>query len=248
MRVSVKKKNDEVASLTFDTDFALPEFVATVAAPQPSAPIHVPTPAPTTVMHQAPQQSAQPEVAKAVGEVSPKPGAQPMPSVEATTESKQRRAVRRSSSASVSIHGLLNGDALTATEMAEQEAAKGEEVFVDPSCEEKISLKRDAIVERIKRERPRISVAFLNFEVVGNVVKMAVPSRELHDEIMYEKADLQRIIAEISGVKGLIEIAVDVNEQIKASRPITLEDRLKHLVAKNERLVEMIERMNLDAE
>jgi DNA polymerase-3 subunit gamma/tau len=159
-----------------------------------------------------------------------------------------RRAQRKTTSAGVSLSGLLNGDALTATELAAQEAAKSEEVYIDPACEEKITLKRDAIVERIKRERPRISVAFLNFRAEGNVVRMAVPSRELHDEIMYEKADLQRIIAEVSGVKGLIEIEVEVNEQIKASRPITLEDRLKHLVAKNERLVDMIERMKLDAE
>jgi DNA polymerase-3 subunit gamma/tau len=159
-----------------------------------------------------------------------------------------RRAQRKTTSAGVSLSGLLNGDALTATERAAMEAAKSEEVYIDPSCEEKISLKRDAIVDRIKRERPRISVAFMNFSVEGNVVRMAVPSRELHDEIMYEKADLQRVIAEISGVRGLIEIEVDVNEQIRASRPITLEDRLKHLVAKNERLVEMIERMKLDAE
>ena len=109
-------------------------------------------------------------------------------------------------------------------------------------------LAKDGIVERLMRERPRIGVAFLNLEVSGNVVKMAVPSRELHDEIMHDKADLQRIIAEQGKVKGLIEIEVEVNEQIKASRPITLEDRLKHLVAKNERLVEMIERMKLDAE
>jgi DNA polymerase-3 subunit gamma/tau len=171
------------------------------------------------------------------------------PKVEAAeTKPGMRRAQRKVTSAGISLSGLLNGDALTATELAAQEAAKGEEIYIDPSCEEKLSLKRDAIVDRIKRERPRISVAFLNFRVEANVVKMAVPSRELHDEIMYEKADLQRIIAEVSGVRGLIELEVEVNEQIKASRPITLEDRLKHLVAKNERLVDMIERMKLDAE
>ena len=254
-----QKKNDEVASLTFDVDFALPEFVAAVAAPQPStpaptpAPAPVPTPTPTSTPTPAPAPipvvQPVPEVARVVEEARPVARVQSAPSVEAAAvDNKPRRAVRRSSSASVSIQGLLNGEALTATEIEAQEAAKGEVVFIDPSCEEKISLKRDAVVDRIKRERPRISVAFLNFEVVGNVVKMAVPSRELHDEIMYEKADLQRIIAEVSGVKGLIEIEVEVNEQIKSSRPITLEDRLKHLVTKNERLVDMIERMKLDAE
>ena len=226
-----QKKNDEVGSLsldefeplTFATDFALADFV-TVESQQVATPQPAPQPAVQSVAVEAPKVEA----------AEAKPG--------------MRRAQRKVTSAGISLSGLLNGDALTATELAAQEAAKGEEIYIDPSCEEKLSLKRDAIVDRIKRERPRISVAFLNFRVEANVVKMAVPSRELHDEIMYEKADLQRIIAEVSGVRGLIELEVEVNEQIKASRPITLEDRLKHLVAKNERLVDMIERMKLDAE
>ncbi len=244
-----QKKNDEVGSLsldefeplTFATDFALADFVT--VAPQPQQ-VATPKPAPQPVQQTVAPQPVQPAPQPAVQSVAVE-----APKVEAA-EAKpgMRRAQRKVTSAGVSLSGLLNGDALTATELAAQEAAKGEEIYIDPSCEEKISLKRDAIVDRIKRERPRISVAFLNFRVEANVVKMAVPSRELHDEIMYEKADLQRIIAEVSGVRGLIELEVEVNEQIKASRPITLEDRLKHLVAKNERLVDMIERMKLDAE
>ena len=244
-----QKKNDEVgfsddadfAPLTYATDFALAELIMAASAPQPQ---QVVTPQPVQQPIQpAPQPVPQPTPQPVVVEEAKAPQAE-------VAEAKPgvRRAQRRPTSASVSINGLLNGDALTATELAEQEAAKGEVVYIDPSCQEKISLKRDAIVDRIKRERPRISVAFLNFAVNGNVVRMAVPSRELHDEIMYEKADLQRIIAEVSGVKGLIEIEVDVNEHIKAARPITLEDRLKHLVAKNERLVQMLEVLKLDAE
>ena len=250
-----QKKNDEVGSLsldefeplTFATDFALADLVTVAPQPQQVA-TPQPAPQPAQVAQQpVPQPTPQPV------QPAPQPAVQSVaveaPKVEAA-EAKpgMRRAQRKVTSAGISLSGLLNGDALTATELAAQEAAKGEEIYIDPSCEEKLSLKRDAIVDRIKRERPRISVAFLNFRVEANVVKMAVPSRELHDEIMYEKADLQRIIAEVSGVRGLIEIEVEVNEQIKASRPITLEDRLKHLVAKNERLVDMIERMKLDAE
>ena len=249
-----QKKNDEVASLsldeletlTFATNFALSDLVA--VAPQPQQPV-VPQP--------VPQPAPAPQPVQQVATPAPAPAPQPAPqSVEMAsvaaesveTKPGMRRAQRRQTSSSVSINGLLNGDALTATELAEQEAAKSEQIYIDPSCQEKISLKRDAIIERIKRERPRISVAFLNFSVEGNVVRMAVPSRELHDEIMYERSDLQCIIAEVSGVKGLIEITVDVNEQIKASRPITLEDRLKHLIAKNERLVQMLDVLKLDAE
>ena len=237
-----QKKNDEVVSITFDTDFVLPELVA--PTPQPQQPAPAPQPVQQTVAPQPAPQPAQPASQPAVQSVVVE-----APKVEAPeTKPGMRRAQRKSTSASVSINSLLNGDALTATEQAAIEAAKSEEVYVDPACEEKITMAKDSIVERIRRERPRISVAFLNFRVEGNVVKMAVPSRELHDEIMHDKSDLQRIIAEQGKVKGLIEIEVEVNEQIKASRPITLEDRLKHLVAKNERLVDMIDRMKLDAE
>ena len=257
-----QKKNDEVGSLsldefeplTFATDFALADFVTVAPQPQQMAtPQPAPQPVQQTVAPQPVQQTVVPQPVSQPVQPAPQPAVQSVaveaPKVEAA-EAKpgMRRAQRKVTSAGISLSGLLNGDALTATELAAQEAAKGEEIYIDPSCEEKLSLKRDAIVDRIKRERPRISVAFLNFRVEANVVKMAVPSRELHDEIMYEKADLQRIIAEVSGVRGLIELEVEVNEQIKASRPITLEDRLKHLVAKNERLVDMIERMKLDAE
>ena len=244
-----QKKNDEVGSLsldefeplTFATDFALADFVT--VAPQPQQ-VATPQPVQPTVAPQPVSQPVQPAPQSAVQSVAVE-----APKVEAAeTKPGMRRAQRKVTSTGISLSGLLNGDALTATEIAEAEAARGEVVVIDPSCQEKISLKRDLIIERIKRERPRISVAFLNFRVDGNVMKMAVPSRELHDEIMYEKADLQRIIAEVSGVRGLIEIEVEVNEQIKASRPITLEDRLKHLIAKNERLVQMLDVLKLDAE
>ena len=254
-----QKKNDEVgfddydvfAPLTFATDFALAELVVapSVASPQPAP---QPAVAPQPVQ-QPVQPAAAPQQVQPASQPIPQPAPQSVERPRVATEGAEakpgmRRAQRKPTSASVSINGLLGGDAMTATEIAEQEAAKSEEVYIDPSCQEKISLRREAIVDRIKRERPRISVAFLNFSVEGHVVRMVVPSRELHDEIMYDRAELQRIIAEVSNVQGLVEIVVDVNEQIKASRPITLEDRLKHLIAKNERLVQMLDILKLDAE
>ena len=254
-----QKKNDEVgfddydvfAPLTFATDFALAELVVapSVASPQPAP---QPAVAPQPVQ-QPVQPAAAPQQVQPASQPIPQPAPQSVERPRVATEGAEakpgmRRAQRKPTSASVSINGLLGGDAMTATEIAEQEAAKSEEVYIDPSCQEKISLRREAIVDRIKRERPRISVAFLNFSVEGHVVRMVVPSRELHDEIMYDRAELQRIIAEVSNVQGLVEIVVDVNEQIKASRPITLEDRLKHLIAKNERLVQMLDVLKLDAE
>ena len=164
------------------------------------------------------------------------------------TESTSSTRRQRKSKLGVSINNLLDGEALTATELVAREAAKEAVVEIDPACEEKVALAKDRIVEHLMKNRPRISVAFRDFEVEGNVIKLVVPSRELHDEIMHDKAELQRLIAQLSGAKGLIEIEVAINEQIKVARPITLEDRIKHLVSRNDRLSDMIERLQLDSE
>jgi DNA polymerase-3 subunit gamma/tau len=84
--------------------------------------------------------------------------------------------------------------------------------------------------------------------VEGNVVKIEVQSQELFAEIMQQKSDLQKLFSKLSGAKGYIDLEVIVNEQIKVARPITLEDRLQHLLARNERLSEMLEVLGLDAE
>ena len=52
----------------------------------------------------------------------------------------------------------------------------------------------------------------------------------------------------MAGINGALELEIVVNEAIKIARPITIEDRLKHLMTKNDRLKEMIEQLVLDAE
>ncbi len=255
-----QKKNDEVASLTFATEFALPDLDVEVSqpAPQPAYPAAQPTsqpavqptsPAAQPTQQQSPRVEVAP-VAEATARAETMPA--PTPVVEQRVAMAEaattKRTTRRPSARTVSITNLLGGAALTATEMAEQEAKDKSVVEIDPVCEEKVTLAKEEIVARIRKERPRISVAFRDFEVSGNVISLTVPSRQLHDEIMHDKAELQRMIAETSGAKGLIEIDVTVNEQIKVARPITIEDRLKHLIAKNERLVEMIDHLQLDTE
>ena len=81
-----------------------------------------------------------------------------------------------------------------------------------------------------------------------NTVTVTVPSQELCEDILRDKREWQGYLAKMAEVDGYIEIEVVVNEKIKVARPITIEDRLKHLVAKNAKLTEMIERLNLDAE
>ena len=62
------------------------------------------------------------------------------------------------------------------------------------------------------------------------------------------KVELQNEIAEMAGIDGALDIRVIVNEQIRVARPITLEDRLKYLVGKKERMRDIIEAFSLESE
>ena len=177
-----------------------------------------------------------------------------------TTNATQRpegtgRATRamgplRSAVQSVSLSSMLAGDILTAGERLEQERKEEERTAsnIDPLCEEKISMARDKIIDSLMSTRPRLGRVFENMTIEGNVVKATVASQALCDEVMYEKSELQKLFATQSGATGLIEIEITVNERVKVARPITIEDRLRHLIAKNDRLTEMITALGLDAE
>ena len=241
-----QKKNEEAINdfegLTFDTNFALPELVAPAPAqPQPvqqqaqSQPQPQPQPAPV--------QSVAPQVAK--------PEAKP---VEVAKSEGQQRPVRpatvKTRVGGLSLNNLLGGGAKTATELIAEAEAESKNVVsaIDPACQEKIMLAKERIIEALTRTRQRYGVFFDAMRVDGNVVRVSVPSEPLASDIMRDKAELQKIFAEHSGAVGLIEIEVTVNERVRISRPITLEDRLRHLMEKNERLKEMIETLELDAE
>jgi DNA polymerase-3 subunit gamma/tau len=246
-----QKKNDVTPEPTFATDFSLP--------PLEVAPTQVVQATPTQAAQPQPQQSAPQPQAPSTAPTQQSVAPQTKVEVEEPREERQgdttaeaapRRAQRptRATKASVSISNLLSGDAKTASEMVAEELAAAATVNIDPHCEEKLTVARDKIIDELIRTKRRTGIIFQSMTVEGNVITITVPSREWHDDIMRDKIDLQKQIADISGVKGIIEISVIVNEHIKAARPITLEDRLKHLINKNERLTEMIERLSLDAE
>ncbi|MBQ8366919.1 MAG: DNA polymerase III subunit gamma/tau [Alistipes sp.] len=231
-----QKKNDEVTFDTFATEVTLPELVAPA---QNAAPTPQPAPAP----------APQPAKVEVEVKVEAKPVERPAVIVEPVAEPTPRRtAPSRASRSGVSLNGLLSGDAKTATELAAEEVAKKRVVVVDPRAEEKITLAKDRMVEVLMHDRRRFVEAFQAMTVAANVVTLTVPSGELYTEIMRDKSEWQRFLAKHSGAEGLIELNVVVNEQVRVARPITLEDRLRHMANKNERITEMIERLELDVE
>ena len=234
-----QKKNSEVDNSTLATDFALPELVATTPA-QPQ--VVQPTPQP------APQPAPTPQPAPA-----PAPAPQPVPAPKATeVEQKEepKRPTMRRMAGSISIKEMVNGGAKTASERVLEEAAAEavHQSSIDPMSAEKLESARQKIDADLGVSRPRFRKIFSEMRIKENTVTVTVPSQELCEDILRDKREWQGYLAKMAEVDGYIEIEVVVNEKIKVARPITIEDRLKHLVAKNAKLTEMIERLNLDAE
>lgn len=241
-----QKKNEGIDNLvefiegivetSFDTSIQLPPLDTTIPVPQSAQP-QPQAPAPQAVVTVTrPLETTQPE--------SVAPSVQPQPE-------EPQRAVRTGRSPRLpSLTGLLRSEAKSASEiMSEQEALEARITsYIDPHCEDKLNFARDKIVEGVTKYRKRLGVIFDSMTIEGNTITVTVASEGARDEIYHDKSDLQKLIAQASGVKGLVEIAVTVNEQIRVARPITLEDRLRHLVTKNDKLLDMIEKLGLDAE
>ncbi len=256
-----QKKNGAIDSDTFEVYFELPELVAPTPqavpqAPQPSHQEHkverVAEGAPKSEeIHPTPQPkptTSVPRTERSIAE-GRSTSSRPTPS-EGRPQGGRSFATLRPMTQKVSLMGVLEGGIKSSAEL---EAEAHEEAVrmatnIDPMCAEKITAAQDKIIESLLATRPRLGRAFESMTVEGNTVRTTVASQALCDEIMLEKSELQKLFASMSGVMGLIEIEVEVNERIKVSRPITLEDRLKHLIGRNERLTEMISELGLDAE
>ena len=247
-----QKKNDEVDSLTFATDIALPDLVAVApvaAMPQPMqqtvsqpTPQPVSQPAPQSMQQPAPQVVAEPMPAASV----------PMPQsgvAEAAPTAATRRTAsqRRATSKNVSITSLLGGESKSAEELAE-EAIKATKKSIDPDSEAKLMAVKEQFVKRLMKGRPRLGIVFDTMRAEGNVIVVTVASQAAEEEVLRQKTELQNEIAQMAGIDGALDIRVIVNEQIRVARPITLEDRLKYLAGKNERMRDIIEAFNLEAE
>ncbi len=156
-------------------------------------------------------------------------------------------AVRRSRViGGLSLSSLMNEGVESSA--LEPKQATPNVVGVDAASEEKILSCREKVVAAILEERPRFVVAFESMEVEGNVIKVEVPTRMLYEEIMRSKLEILMQIASVAGVNGSLELEIKVNEQIKASIPIKLEDRVKYMSERNPRLVELKKALDMEYE
>ena len=85
-------------------------------------------------------------------------------------------------------------------------------------------------------------------QVEGHTIKVEVPSQTLYEEIMRSQTELLLMVARLAGINGTLDLQVSINEQIKASRPIKLEDRIKFMSEKNPHLLELKHALDLEYE
>ena len=263
-----QKKND---TLTSSGEYPLPELTtparvaasaptpANPAAPAPATPAAAAVPAqpqPAPAVRQQPEMpsesrpAAQPRpetvpAAQPAQAVSQQPAAQPEPAAPQVV-----KPVRRPMISGTSLSELLaSGGNISDAESPDGEAeAEPETVEIDPACEQKLEQAREGILNLLRTKRPRFVPAFELMSVRGNTISVSVPTTELREEMLRSKTGMLMRIAELAGISGVIELEVIVNEEIRAARPIKLEDRVKYMTEKNPLIVELRRALDLEVE
>ena len=233
-----QKKNNDLISAG---EYPLPELTprpATVGttgpgpqtAAAPAAPAATASPAPSA----APASNAASAAALATVGSTPRPTAQP----------HRKPLISGTSLAEL----LATGGAPQARVEQSHETASPTTVTIDPQCQQKLEAAREKILDLIRERRPRFVPVFEGMRFEGNRISVSVQTRELHDEILRSKTGMLMRIAELAGVTGAMELEVEVNEEIRAARPIKLEDRVKHMTDKNPLLTELRKALDLEVE
>ncbi|MBR3702110.1 MAG: DNA polymerase III subunit gamma/tau [Alistipes sp.] len=246
-----KKKND---AEPLEESYTLPELPTTITPPQ-SAPTTVATP-PTATPLTAPAKAEQTVVAPTANPITaePKPDtdvetpspreATPTP----TVEPQPQISTRRTSLAGFSISSLMNETVVSNDTPKDEPAKVQEQPKYDPATEQKISSQRDAVIAAILEERPRFVVAFEKMRVEGHTIMLEVPSQTLYEEIMRSKTEILLQIVRTAGINGSLEMEIKVNEQIRAARPIKLEDRIKYMIERNPQLATLKSLLDMEYE
>ena len=208
----------------------------------PAAPMQRPA---ATQMTQGPTAPATPAPAT---EGSP---AAAGPTAGGTTEVKTAQrplTARRPLVSGTSLSAMIAAAGAPESDPAEAEKAVTAAPVIDPASAEKLEAARDRILQLIRERRPRFVAAFELMTVRGNTLSVSVPTTELRDEILRSRTAMLTRIAELAGIEGALELEVTVNEQVRATRPIRLEDRVKYLTEKNPLVAELRKALDLEVE
>ena len=193
-----------------------------------------------------------PQGTAAVAPAAEPPATAPMPARAPAPQASRPAAATNAASliGGASLSSLLSQARRGAAPETAPEAAEQPQpaVTIDPASGQKLESGRTAILDYIRQERPRLYAFFEQLRIEGHTLRLAVPTEALREEILRSKLEMLTRIAAIAGVEGALELEVTINEQIRAVRPIKLEDRLRHMNEKNPLLAELRRELDLEVE
>ena len=187
------------------------------ATPAQSVP-SVPNPAPSQ-----PQAAAQTAVPSAPSAPSAQPAPQPMGQPQPATAPRSR------------IGGLVPGGSLASLLNRVSGGGEGEGNVihhVDPESEQKLTAKRQEIIEFLGREYPILKSVLEQLRFEGNKMVLEVPTDSLREELRHTRSEILESVAPLAGVNGMLDLEVILREVEVKLRPVKLEDRLRHIEQK----------------
>ena len=193
---------------------ATAQTAAPSATPAQSVP-SVPNPAPS--QPQAAVQTAVPSAPSA--QPAPQPMGQPQPA----TAPRSR------------IGGLVPGGSLASLLNRVSGGSEGEGNVihhVDPESEQKLTAKRQEIIEFLGREYPILKSVLEQLRFKGNKMVLEVPTDSLREELRHTRSEILESVAPLAGVNGMLDLEVILREVEVKLRPVKLEDRLRHIEQK----------------
>ncbi|MBR2026055.1 MAG: DNA polymerase III subunit gamma/tau [Alistipes sp.] len=243
MKISTlgQKKNNELIA-PIEANYPLPDLSAPrqqVAAPAPNpqpTPAQVPsTPSQEVKVAPQPMQQPQPQpvvtpqpVVQPQPAAAPQPVAQPQPTPQPTVQSAAQPAAQPSSTPQPSMLGGSLSELLNKVSNPTDGESKAA-IVIDPESEAKMKAVKTKIVAMMCSGRPRFVSAFEVIDFEGNTVKLSVPSESLKDELISERFWILKDIAELAGVKGSLDMKIEIKEMDFKLKPIKLEDRVAHI-------------------
>ena len=224
-----QKKNFDLTA-PLEAKYALPDLDApkqqVVVTPQPAItpkaeqPTVAPAPTPQPISEQVPTVKPEP--------IAPQPTPQPAVASQSVAATPVQPAAESKVGSSPIMGGSLS-DLLKKVSNPTEGEGKPLQITIDDESEAKMLKAKDAIVKRMCNDRPRFVSAFENIEFEGNVVKLAVPSEALRDELLGERFWILKGIAEVANIKGSLDMKIEIKEIDFKLKPIKLEDRVAHI-------------------
>ena len=247
-----QKKNNDLIS---PGEYPLPELTPRPATGPTATPQAgpAPQPGPQTAGREAAINATAQDSASAAGPAAtPQAGPAPRPAAAQATGNSPASTVhphRKPLISGTSLSELLStGGASQSVDQESEKAARTTDIVIDPASESKLTKARDEILKLIRERRPRFVQVFEEMRFQGNTIAVSVPTSELREEILRSKTAMLMRIAELAGINGALELEVKVNEEIRAARPIKLEDRVKYMTDKNPLLTEFRKALDLEVE